>query len=257
MLRAGGAFLPALLLIGACGTGGPAAPPAPGRAAIIPMNYLVGSVIPDGDPTTPLLDTDKLSYRRQDVGGYQDTDAFVAGDGGPETTWSYPPFGAFNAANGDGGEHYAIASDGTVTIDSTQDGSQPGVQHFAGWLAFRADAAASRQCGTGADGKAYCYQRQVVTFPALGAVDSVIGEHYNTSDPASAGAMERSFWGLGWGRLVWQSWNREGAAAQTARCPDFGWNAAPQPGLVLTDCREAVTVVPADGSLTAAQLWHP
>jgi hypothetical protein len=136
-------------LAGCIGPSGPPAPPPPGAQTINPMEYLIESRNPDGNTSTPLHQADRLTYRRQDFGGFQDEDAFLLPDGSAILTWSYPPFGPFDARNGDGGERYII--DGhTVRIDSTQDGGTPGVQYFTGavcggtgWVAFRDDADAS------------------------------------------------------------------------------------------------------------------
>jgi hypothetical protein len=89
-------------------------------------------------------------YRRHDLpapGGYQIGDCVDE-----RCIFSYPPFGPFNVANGDGGDHYTIDRDGIVRIDLTQDGSKPGIlQHFVGpdcggdgWVVFRQDAPTGR-----------------------------------------------------------------------------------------------------------------
>lgn len=242
---------------GLSGGGTPLSPVPPASVTVPdPIAYLVEGETP-GDAAHPLKSGDTMTYRRQDFGGYQDEDAYLAADGTPILTWSYAPFGPFVAANGDGGESYSIAPDGTVSIVATQDGGKPGVQHFNGWIAFRTDATATPTCFV-APIKAYtCYQRQTVTFPKLGPIDTVISAHYSTKNPATAPAMERSFWGKGWGRLAWQSWTRGGAPVDPSRCLDFGWNQPPQPSLVLSDCREAVNIVPQTTPLTPDQLWHP
>lgn len=252
-LRALAAPLLALLL--ACCASSPA--PAPGTPTIAaPYAYLVEGATP-GDSAHPLQPTTAMTYRRQDFGGYQDADAYYLADGTVALDWSYPPFGPFAVGNGDGGEHYVL-NGAEVDIVSTQDGSQPGVvQQFTGWVAFRNDATASPNCFTAPIGAWTCYYRQTVTFPALGALDTIVSEHYNTANAATAGAMERSFWALGYGRLVWQSWQRGASPVDPTRCPDFGFNAPPQTGLVLSDCRENVTIVAQASGLTPAQLWQP
>lgn len=247
-----------LLALAACGGGHggtSSAPPVAATTIADPLAYLVEGVTP-GDAGNPLRVGDAMTYRRQDFGGYQDEDAFLLADGTAETVWSYPPFGPFVAAQGDGGEHYTVSGD-TVFIDSTQDGGKPGIQQFNGWIAFRTDATATPTCFVAPIGAYTCYSRQTVTFPRIGAADTIISEHYNIADPARAGAMERSFWGLGWGRLAWQAWTRGGIPVDPSRCPDFGWNQPPQPGLVLADCRESANVVPQTSPLDPAQLWHP
>src|SRR5579872_3025309 len=131
-------------------------------ATVDPLDFLVGSRCADG--SLPLLSKcaatrrqqagDPMRWRRHDwpaPDGYQIEEAFIASNGAPELIWSYPPFGPFVAANGDGGETYAIDRNGAVTITQTQDGGRPGIQHFVGascggtgWLIFRADAPTGR-----------------------------------------------------------------------------------------------------------------
>jgi len=74
------------------------------------MEYLIESRNPDGNTSTPLHQADRLTYRRQDFGGFQDEDAFLLRDGSAILTWSYPPFGPFDARHGDGGERYCPSS---------------------------------------------------------------------------------------------------------------------------------------------------
>jgi hypothetical protein len=262
-LRALHPLLAGALVIGAaaCSSGDdqssfPPLPPLGPQTIADPLAYLVEGTKP-GDAAHPLRPGDAMTYRRQDMGGYQDEDAYLLPDGSAALDWSYPPFGAFDVDHGDGGEHYTVA-DGEVDIVATQDGSKPGiVQHFAGWVAFRTDATSAPICGV-APIRAYtCYWRQTVAFPEIGKVDTIISQHYNTRNQTRAGALEVSFWGRGYGRLAWQAWRRAGRPVDPQRCPDFGFNAPPRPDLVLTDCRENVNIVPEPDPLKPAQLWQP
>jgi hypothetical protein len=97
------------LFFGLAGCSGRPAPPPPGVQTISPMEYLVESQKPDGNTATPMRQADPLTYRRQDFGGFQDEDAFLLPDGSAILTWSYPPFGPFDARYGDGGERYTSA----------------------------------------------------------------------------------------------------------------------------------------------------
>lgn len=249
--------------------GGIAVSPLPplGPVTISPADYLSG----------PTQQADPIRSRRFDFGHFQANDAFRLPDGSAILAWSYAPFGPFDAALGDGGERYVVEN-GTVRIDSTQDGGTPGVQYFVGaacggtgWVAFRADATAAwqtivahlddhsnpSQCDA-ANAALTRYERATVTYPVLGPVDTVVSEHYDSGSLASATALERAFYALGYGRLVWQRWGPTPPTIDlSARCPDFGWNTSPVAGWHLDDCREAVTTEPADGSLTGADLWRP
>ena len=127
---------------------------------------------------------------------------------------------------------------------------------------FRNDATASPTefVATLGTAQAYTrYWRQKVTYPNLGTIDTIISEHYNAANPTRATAMERSFMGLGWGRLVWQAMGiaTPQPSDLATRCPDFGFNVPPYTNWRLNDCRENVTIIPASGQLTPAQLWHP
>ena len=83
-----------------------------------PGQYLVQSANCDGNPATPLTERTPITCRRIDFGNYQIEDTFVMPNGSYATDWSYPPFGAFVYANGDGGEQYVIKN-GVVTITET------------------------------------------------------------------------------------------------------------------------------------------
>lgn len=245
----------ALLALAACAGGNPSPPPL-NPATIDPMAYLAERQTP-GDLGSPQMTTaTAMNYRRQDFGHYQDEDSFLLSDGSAATAWSYAPFGPFVAANGDGGEHYVLTN-GEVDIVATQDGSKPGIQTFVGWVVFRNDATTTPACFVAPIGAWTCYYRATVSYPNLGAIDTIVSEHYDLSSPVTAQAMERSFFGYGWGRLTWQAWTRGGAPVDPARCPDFGFNAPPAAGWTLSDCRESVNLVDQFTPMTPLQLWQP
>lgn len=264
----------ATMLLVACNEEGDKKPaPVPVSRVTItdPLAYLAQSINPDGNVATPLHANDPLTYRRKDFGRYQIEDSFLAPDGSAITTWSYPPFGPFVAANGDGGEQYVIEGDIT-RITSTQDGGKPGVQVFEGpgcgrdgWVVFRTDATeewrdlvAKMGCPIGAS--AYTrYRVANIDWPGIGRIETIVSEHYNSSEASRAGAMERIFLGRGWGRLGWQAWNSAASPIRSEidrRCPDFGWNDQ-HTGMVLNDCRIVTNIVDHDGRITGAQEWHP
>jgi hypothetical protein len=240
--------------------------------------------------TRPQRASDPMFQRRHDwpaPNGFQIEDS-VSGDGGDDfvTTWSYPPFGSFVAANGDGGEVY-VNDAGTVRISVTQDGGRPGLQYFVGracggtgWILFRTDA----PTGSWADlvaalgdspdpgicqerSRSYTrYRLEQVPIPFIinGVrraliIPTIISEHYSGRSLASAKALERFFLGQGWGRLVWEAWGPGAAAIDlSARCPGTAWSVRPVAGWQLHDCRYATNIVAADGRLSVTGFgWPP
>lgn len=277
---------PWLMVIGlaACSGGAPPLPP-PSYQTIIPAEYLVQSRACDGDIENPLHASDPITCRRFDFGRHQASDNFLLTDGSVITTWSYPPFGPFTPP-ADGGEHYV--TEGPMTrIDSTEDGGTPFVvQYFVGaqcggtgWLSFRHDVAPQptqavarlaiskgnpHQCSTGSSALTVWWTADL-DYPHLGVIPSVISEHFDRGDINSATALEKFYFGKGWGRLVWQAFVKGSLPPGIPvpdlpqRCPDFGpgMNTPPGPGWTLVDCRESVNIEKADGSLRGAYLWHP
>lgn len=266
-------------------------------AALEPADFLAQRRCSDGSlplvshcgDAAPQRANDPMFWRRHDWPapvGYQIEDAFARPDGTLETTWSYPPFGPFVAANGDGGEIYRIDG-GIVTIAETQDGGKPGIQYFTGarcggtgWIAFTAATPTGawaetiarlaiernpRDCS--AHSRALTRWRLepvAIPFIVFGAaatvtVPAVISEHYSAATIARSRAMERTFFGKGWGRLIWEAWvTSPGAADLSARCPGTPFSTPPAPGWRLADCRYATNIVKADGRLTGAAFgWPP
>jgi len=255
----------------------PEAPPAPGPVTIAnPIEYLVQSRNLDGNTATPLRSADELNKRRFDYGRWQVMDSFLLPDGSAITAYGFTPFGPFVAANGDGGERHVIEGE-VVRATATRDGGTKGDQHFVGkecggtgWVLFRTDATSEwkslvARLGNASDpgqcsaaSAAYTrYTLRTVNFPKLGDISAVVSEHYDRATIATSGAMERTFFGLGWGRLAWQAYARSpvNIADLYLRCPAFGWDAPP--GWYLVDCRIAVNVEDADGSLSGDDLWAP
>lgn len=204
---------PLLLLAGCGGSGGSATvPPAPTIASV--AAYLAQSVAPDGNSATPLAASVPWAYERFDYASpAQAEQSFARVDGKFETIWSYPPYGAFSAASGDGGEVYQIEGD-TVYAVATQDGGRPDVQQFGtawplfdirvpncsdGWETLGAPPLVTRAC------------RGPVTYPAAGvpggaiAADTIIAVH-------GSGQTESIYFGAGWGRLRWEARDAAGCA---------------------------------------------
>lgn len=240
------------------------------------------------DPTMQIA-ADALVSRRHDWPAgvaYQISDSWMIDRNTFETTWSYPPFGPFSQSNGDGGELYT--TDGiTVRISATQDGGKPYLQGFygagcggTGWVLFRNDAPTGSWASLVASLTDYpipspCragtpaftrYRLESVTAPWIinGAVrmvttPTVISEHFNAVDLASATALERSFFAAGIGRIVWEAWTTSPpvGAQLPARCPGTDWSTPPAPGWTLSDCRTSTNVQAADGSLTGTAFGWP
>lgn len=196
---------------------------------------------------------DPWTYVRKDYGGYQIAQAFRVDSEHATLIWSYPPFGRFVAANGNGGETYERRGD-AIYITATQDGGTPGVQHFASWWAFDIyvpDCLVGWRESPDGLGRA-C--RQTITFPPGITADTIVSEHYNV--PGYAGPMERAFYALGWGRLAWMSFNQECTvpvdAARAPALPAFDG------GGVKCDERMNTLIEAADGSLSGISFgWAP
>lgn len=240
-------------------------------------------------------ESDPLIWRRHDWGtpdeGYQIGDAFLSDDGTyAVTTWSYPPFGQFVAANGDGGEVYI--NDGySMWIAGTQDGGSgdfvmyfPGRQYGpnGGWLAFRNDASTGSWASvvaelqdvanpdtTAAPNPALTrYRLENVTLPwrvgdvpVTCAMPAIISQHFNGSTIADAVDMEESIWMQRIGR-VWWAYYKPGAQDLTDvmayRLPGGKPNFCGLDGWGLQDGRLYTNVRQHDGTVTGKNYaWPP
>ena len=263
-----------------------------------PLAFLIQLRCPDGalelaEPdcpgAAPQRAADPMRMRRHDwpaPAGYAAQDAMLGADG-PETLWSFAPFGPFVAARGDGGEVYVV--DGrTVRIALTQDGGKPYVQAFhgrrcggTGWVAFRDDAPTGRWASLVAHLSdepvaSLCmafssaltrYRLETVAAPWIVAGErrtiakpTVIAEHYDRATLAASRNMERSFFAKGVGRIIWEAWTmgKPTGNGLAARCPLTAWSAAPAVGWVLSDCRYATNLVADDGAMSGERFgWPP
>ena len=285
----------AVLATAACATGGETATridPAPFLAQMRCADGALQVAEPNCVGAAPQRAGDRMRMRRHDWPGpvgYQIGDSYVAANGTDyETIFSYPPFGRFTAANGDGGEIYRIER-GMVRIAGTEDGGQMGVvQGFygkgcggTGWVLFGSDAVsgrwtalvarlngapAGRACS--ADNVAYTrYRLEQVSIPFLiggsrvaRTLPTIISEHYDDRSIAQSHAMERSFMAKGVGRAIWEAWTTDAPASHDTdqRGPGTAWSTPPAPGWRLGDCRYATTLVADTGARSgAAYAWPP
>lgn len=147
-------------------------------------------------------------YQRSDYGYYQHVVASKIDNNHAKLIWSYPPFNKFVLGNGDGGETYEI-KDSNVYITSTQD-SKNSITNFgySWWIFDKYIPECFQGWGNGPDslGRA-CHTE--ITFPGTPnpiTVDTIVSEHYAL--PNQQGPMERAFYGKGYGRLAWMSFNQ-------------------------------------------------
>jgi hypothetical protein len=245
--------------------------------------------------SAPQTEADVMVQRRHDwpaPAGYMAQDAYL-GPYGPETIWSYAPFGPFVAAHGDGGEVYVIDGD-TVRISITQDGGTPYIQGFygagcaggSGWIAFRNDAPTGSWATVvatlndvkvpgscpplgvlrvGYSQALTRYRLETVSFPFIvdGVRDTiplqaVISEHYDHGTFAASKNMERSMWAAGVGRAVWEAWSVTNTTpVDPARCPGTNWSQPPAVGWVMYDCRYTTNIVTESAPITGTTYGWP
>lgn len=259
------AIILSLFLVG-CSTGGgsPVPIPPPVNATTIP------------DVSIYLYQSSSTTTRRHDWPdgqAYQVTNAVALSGGDFATLWSYPPFGPFVQANGDGGEVY-VTDGTTVRIAATQDGSLPYIQGFygascggTGWILFKNDAPTGSWASLvaklddkpipsscSATNPAFTrYRLETVDLPFIVndqpqtvTLPTIISEHYDDSTIQDSTDMERSFFAQGLGRVIWEAWsvNPPGGQDLATRCPPTVYSVAPAPGWQLSDCRVATNLQP-------------
>ena len=231
-------------------------------------------------------------YRKRDLPaptGYQIGDCTLNPDGSMPCEFSYPPFGPFAVANGDGGDLYVTDPGGITRVKVTQDGDKPGVlQHFTGpecgadgWVSFRDDPPtgswASMVARLNDTPTTTCPQRLNSAFtrwrlenitwtlyegssPRTVTLPTIISEHYGRDTIAASKAMERFFYAKGAGRVRWSSW-KKGTSVDSdlaVRCPAVPYDVAPDDsGWNLSDCRTWTAIEPAAAGWSAAIYGWP
>jgi hypothetical protein len=264
-----------------------------------PMSFLVQTRCEHGgapwncdDPVMQKA-SDVVRYRRHDwppPTGYQISDSVLSNDGSQViSTFSFPPFGPFNAAHGDGGEIYVF--DGTtVRITATQDGGTPGMQYFVGprcggdgWVVFRTDAPTGswrslvarlrdvsdpNSCPKLVEAFTQ-YRLEQITFPFIRVNESrsvtaptIISEHYGGRSIARASSMERFFLLQGWGKVRWEAWTTNHSIRPPPdlpqRCPSLQFSTPPTASWQMVDCRMWTNVQPVKGGWSVDQFgWPP
>lgn len=209
------------------------------------LDYLVQTQCEDGamacaNPRRQLV-SDPMFWRRFDIKRYQANDSLLAPDGRVVTTFSYPPFGPFTAANGDGGEVYERRGS-AYYIHGTQHGGAP--YHTFGDLWWIGDDSTPRSRWK--DHGLNRARIETVGFPDGSSRDCLVSEHYDT--PARDTKMERAYY-CG-GRWAWQVWTNPAiearlppkAADLPERCPPLSWDGPPpeQSAMTLYDCRYSI-----------------
>jgi hypothetical protein len=88
-------------------------------------------------------------------------------------------------------------------------------------------------------------------------VPTIISEHYNQAGLGQSTTLERSYFGLGWGRYRWEPWsaNPPPRGDLSQACPNIPvWEYAPPlPNVQLTDCRMWTNIVAAPGNFALNQ----
>ncbi len=250
---------------GSGSSGGNNVPPGVPAAPMIDVTaYLAQWRCLDGSPPmncsnpAPQLASDQMTWRRWD--GWDQVEDTVADParGFYESTWSYAPFGQFDASHGDGGE-VMVRNGSTVSITATQDGGTPGIQRFAIWGLFNDQTVDCAQGWTPIDllDRA-CHT--TMTFPASGygltqiVADTIVSEHW--SGLGYTGDLERFYLAKGWGRLCWSAHNAN--PPRTGMAPSCGAG-DPVPASAASDRRLITNLIPNAGLIQsiADYGWPP
>ena len=267
---------------------------------IKPVDYVVqhacssaGDFLNCAGTLHPQTTAETAQYRKHDLpapDGYQIGDCTLNPDGSMPCEFSYPPFGLFTAANGDGGDLYVTDPNGTTRVRETQDGGKMGVlQHFTGpecgadgWVSFKDDPPTGSWASTVARlndrptatcpeklNKAFTRWRlenilwtfYEGTVPQTVTLPTIISEHYGRDTIAGSRTMERFYYAKGAGRVRWSSWKKAAPRGSelSVRCPAVAYDVAPDnSGWNLSDCRTWTAIEPAAAGWTGAMYgWPP
>lgn len=234
-----------LIILAGCGEG--STPPPPYAVTITdPMNYF--GTIQASDPWTT---------ERFDIGHYQAVQTFITGSNTATTIWSYPPFGKFNVANGDGGETYVLQGD-TAYATSTQDGSQPGVitQFGTNWPVFDIYPPQCPAMRAVKNGRECAQQMTFSGTPSDITANTIMLDHDD-----SPTQVERFYFAEGIGRVVWEYWQRDACPSPNflnGRTGSISYEPPPYPGWNKCDERQNTNYGAAQPGLSGASYgWPP
>jgi hypothetical protein len=213
----------------------PALPRITWRSIPDPLAFIVQTK-PDGSRATV---HDLLTERRHDWPlpiGWARSESVLMDDGSALQAFT---FVRPEHAAGNGGQVVKAGADGFVRSIATRDGGKSHLQYFVGegvggtgWIFFGVDAptgmwrelvatlAESSWSGfkpAPADfGRAFTrYRLERVAFPfafdgvtEIRTVETIISEHFDRDSIPGSVAMERSYFGKGYGLLRWEAWGR-------------------------------------------------
>jgi hypothetical protein len=274
----------------------------PAALAYDPLDFLVENW---GGKRAGLYDT--VTWEKHDLpglagppGGYQVSHSVLPGGPWVLQTWSFAPFQKFVPSSGDGGQAVYYGYDRAATI-ITRDGGSPSNQYFAppgcpyleGWLYFYVSTlqfggnwngttthlvdvtTPSGNCPVPSNSFARWRVEYAKMFflwqgaPSWQDTLILISEIYSGPSVAQSGAMERTFFALGYGMIRWEAWVTNPNVTQgvdlPSRCPGVyirggAWPVAePAQGWILHDCRQWTNMIyDNSGSKTIAGMsWIP
>lgn len=239
-----------------------------------PLAYIV-QTRPDGSLATV---HDLLTERRHDwplPEGWARSESVMLDDGSVFQAFSFvrPEHQA-----GNGGQVVKVGADGFVRSVATRDGGKSHLQYFVGegvggtgWIFFGVDAPTGswrelvatlaesswsgfRPAEFGRAFTRYRLEPVAFTFAVNGAlekrtVQTIISEHFDRDSIPGSAAMERSYFGKGYGLLRWEAWGRTIEAPIADLDQRYQWVAYSDPpgdGWHLDDIRTYTNLVPCD-----------
>lgn len=221
---------------------------------------------PNSTPTVTITDpmnyfgtiqvSDSWTTERFDIGNYQAVQTFITGSNTATTIWSYPPFGPFVAANGDGGETYVLNGD-TAYATSTQDGSQPGITQFGtAWPVFDVYAPQCPTVRAVTNGRECAQSMTFSGTPSNITANTIMLDHDD-----SPTVVERFYFAWGVGRVVWEAWQQGPCIdpnALNGRTGSISYEPPPYPNWVKCDERQNTNYAPAQPGLSGNSFgWPP
>lgn len=207
-----------------------------------------------------------------------------------------PPWGKFNAQNGDGGQLVVIDNtngddQARSVITATQDGGTQGVQYLNGWQCSGGQGWINTDLSNGMSGNSWTGQTDLLndkpnpsdcsnlgqafdvwtfvmpTYPftvygkyETRSILTIVSDHYDGPTPQQSQHVERSFFARGYGRLFWAAYARPniGAAVSPDMAQRCPMNDGGAPGgFVKTDCRLTTQIIAAPVGWTGDDFSWP